>query len=153
MYNKYDHRYHEERLSIDETLGRMVSSTANTIATICGEKTGIPKADHVIYLDKSARPVSWLVDEFWDVFSDEERPQKTFLAIDRRLWLRTYHRDNVEIKERQNATPFVIDAGGNSKELASEVHFDINKVPKEVLAGIRALYVEGGIDTEDPEEP
>jgi hypothetical protein len=39
---------------------------------------GGPEHDHadvVFYLDKSARPVSWLVREFWQVFSDTNTPE------------------------------------------------------------------------------
>lgn len=41
-------------------------------------------ADVVFYLDKSARPVYWLTDAFWDVFPDEkvpERPATYFLNL------------------------------------------------------------------------
>lgn len=52
-----------------------------------------PKPDYVIYLDKSARPVSWLVRELWDDLARElgtkfedrvipERPKSLFLNID-----------------------------------------------------------------------
>lgn len=153
VYSKYDRDYHDERLSVDETLGRMVGATAETIATISGENPQIPKADHVVYLDKSARPVSWLVDEFWKDFSDEEQPPKTFLAIDRRVWLRKYHKDGYDIVEDgETATPFAVGPEGGAGVMANATHFDITKVPKEVLAGIRALYIDGGVETEDPDE-
>ena len=62
----------ERRLSIEETLGILVGDTAKTIATITGEVKSKPAADHVIYLDKSARPVSWMVDDFWNDFTEYE---------------------------------------------------------------------------------
>lgn len=84
-----------ETLNINETLARFVARTADTIALLSGE-TDPPSrpSDAVIYLDKSARPVSWLVDEFWSDFSDQpEPPRGNFLAIDRISWFRTVGMD------------------------------------------------------------
>lgn len=44
--------------------------------------------DHAIYLDKSARPVNFLVREIWDSLSDGTRPKSSFLNIDKEDWLR-----------------------------------------------------------------
>lgn len=35
-----------------------------------------PGADAVFYLDKSARPVAWLTEAFWDVFDDDKPDRK-----------------------------------------------------------------------------
>ena len=75
-------------------MSRHVKATADCIAVIAGEDAGgtgrekIPAADFVIYLDKSARPVSWLNDVFWDAFTDKPRPKHSYLAIDRMEWFR-----------------------------------------------------------------
>ncbi|MBR5389100.1 hypothetical protein IK146_00875 [Candidatus Saccharibacteria bacterium] len=135
-------------LPIDETLGKMVGATAETIEAILGERDDkTPRADHVIYLDKSARPVSWLVDEFWEEFTDEERPQKTFLAIDRRQWLKPpYTGEKIEGHE------YIAEASG-AKKVAGLSDFHIERVPIDILAGIHGLYVEGGIpEGATPEE-
>lgn len=132
--------------SIDRTLGTMVGSTARTIEALTGEKAGLPKADHVIYLDKSARPVSWLVDEFWDDFTDEKRPERTFLAIDRRIWLQEPF-----IEGELKGYDYTDSISGERRRIEPR-DFKVERVPREMLAGIRALYVEGGVDTEDPEE-
>lgn len=137
-----------EELGIDETLGKMVGSTAETIEVLLGEHDKkIPRADHVIYLDKSARPVSWLVDEFWEEFTNEERPQKTFLAIDRRSWLKPpYTGSKIDGQE------YIEEASG-AKKVATLSDFHIERVPIDVLAGIHGLYVEGGIpEGATPEE-
>lgn len=53
--------------------------------------------DRIVYLDKSARPVGWLVRDLWDLLAVEfdtegrvrcryERPALTFLNIDREQW-------------------------------------------------------------------
>ena len=134
-------------LPIDETLGRMVGSTAETIENLVGEGGKNPKADHVIYLDKSARPVSWLVSEFWEDFTTEEQPEKSFLAIDRRHWLKPpYTGGKLEGQE------YIAEASGD-KKIASAADFHIERVPKELLAGIHGLYVKGGIpEGATPEE-
>lgn len=51
------------------------------------------KTDVAIYLDKSARPVAWLVNELWDDLAPRDaegeippRPQTKFLNIDREQW-------------------------------------------------------------------
>lgn len=137
-----------EELGIDETLGRMVGSTAETIEAILGERDeNTPRADHVIYLDKSARPVSWLVDEFWEEFTDEEKPPRTFLAIDRRHWLKPPYA-GAEIDNRD----YIEEASGD-KKVADLSDFHVERVPVELLAGIHGLYVEGGIpEGATPEE-
>ena len=69
----FDKKIKSRTLSINETLGLMAGRTAETVAMLSGDVPGVPKADHVIYLDKSARPVSWLVNEFWEDFTNEEK--------------------------------------------------------------------------------
>lgn len=142
--NKISDKYETRTLSIDETLGKMVGHTAETIATLIGEKAGVPAADHVIYLDKSARPVSWLVDEFWGDFTSAPQPDSTFLAIDRRTWLADYC--GVQLLPNE-----YVEAPDGTTHPASAADFDRNfhKIPKEVLAKIRALYIKDGIEDED----
>lgn len=144
--NRFTGRLEERNLSIHETLGLMVGRTADTIAKISGETDGTP-FDHVIYLDKSARPVSWLVDEFWKDFADSEKPSESFLAIDRRAWL-----PRMDIKLLANE--YIEEASGATHVAGPsdiDEHFKKIENNKELLARIRALYIEGGIDTEDPE--
>ncbi len=44
--------------------------------------------DTVIYLDKSARPVSLMVREMWDIFApDKPRPDTKFANVDAHYWL------------------------------------------------------------------
>lgn len=89
------------------------------------------KPDAMIFLDKSARPVSWFMDAFWDQFAKEgsEKPEFDFLNIDRTNWFMSQgHRR--EIAER----------------FLGPSDFDIEKVSKEDLARIRAQFVVGDID-------
>lgn len=92
----------------------------------------------VIWLDKSARPVSWLVDAFWEQMArkDAQKPDDAFLNIDRVDWI-----------TRQNP--------GLSPKRAEDLGmkgFDINKVPDEDIARIRAIFVEGEIDRDNWQE-
>lgn len=137
-------------LNINETLGLMVGQTAKAIAVITGEKKGIPRADHVIYLDKSARPVSWLVDEFWPDFTDALKPETTYLAIDRRPWFERVGISLVGHEEIKEPNGDMRPANGRD----FWEHFE--KIPedqkKDWLARIRGLYIKDGITSEDPDE-
>lgn len=53
-------------------------------AGFADEEGRSPAADMVFYLDKSARPVQWLTDAFWDVFppeNDQIKPNSFFLNL------------------------------------------------------------------------
>lgn len=147
-YDKLLRKDVDRRLNIDETLGLMVGSTASTIAAINGEDGNNPPSDHVIYLDKSARPVSWLVDDFWDDFSDRKKPEESFLAIDRRYWFRMVGLDI-------DGSEYIKAENGEGKlATGSDFWRKFEELPEErktdLLARIRALYIEGGIEEEDP---
>lgn len=96
------------------------------------ERSG-EKPDVMLFLDKSARPVAWFIDAFWDQFAKEgaEKPDFEYLNIDRTNWFmkQGYLR---EIAERY---------------LGPE-HFDIDKVDPEDFARIRAQFVEGDLTEE-----
>lgn len=131
-----------ETLNINETLARFVTRTADTVALLSGE-TDPPSrpSDAVIYLDKSARPVSWLVDEFWQDFSNRpEPPRENFLAIDRIRWFRSVGMD--------------IDGQGNFKSTGEKATFqDFQRsmlehpVPRSDIARARLALIPGGIAT------
>ncbi len=135
--------------NIDKTLSRYVTQTANLISTLDGTSTEytknpeLPIPDHVIYLDKSARPVSWLVNTFWSTFSDAKRPSSSYLNIDRQPWFRR--------------SGIALDLNGYSVKPDGSYHrntfsdFRPENIPHEDFARIRALYLPEGIKTEDPE--
>ena len=138
-------------LPLDETMGRFVKSTADCIAVIAGEDEGfhstekLPAADHVIYLDKSARPVSWLNNVFWDSFTDKPRPKHSYLAIDRMEW---FARTDTPV----DATGYIKDSDGKSSHVARFEDFLKENVSDEDIARVRALYIPGGIEDEDVEK-
>ena len=81
------------------------------------------KIDVAIYLDKSARPVAWLVNELWDVLAPRgedgeipKRPKTKFLNIDREQWGAVIGRPE--------------DKGG----------MNIDRLPADRLWELRALY-------------
>lgn len=90
--------------------------------------------DTVIYLDKSARPVAWLVDTFWDQIAnkDAQKPHDEYLNIDRANWF-TYLGHTIEDAENR----------------LGRTDFDIDKVNPERIAAIRAYFTEDTLDEEN----
>lgn len=89
------------------------------------EKINEDEIDHAVFLDKSARPVAWMMNELWDSLAatDEEvseRPDESFLNIDREQW-----RDTVGGKE--------IDSG----------IIDVSKIDQTVIDSLRYIFVSG----------
>lgn len=149
-----DGKITSEVIGINENIMHYVQDTALLISRIDGSVNGettTPDAfDHVVYLDKSARPVSWLVNLFWSSFAalDEngvqaKRPRHTYVNIDRSPWFR-----HVGIA--------VSDDGRQKSngELATYSDFIRNKdnLTNRHLAAIRSLFIEGGIEEEDPDK-
>lgn len=143
-----NNQYHN--WNIDRTLSTYVTNTADLIATLDGTSTEysrnheVSPPDRVIYLDKSARPVSWLVNTMWTAFSDEKRPEHSYLSIDRLTWFR---------ESGLNVDPngYFRDSSDHFRR-ATAHDFDIRNLPPETFAKIRALYLPEGIAEEDPEK-
>lgn len=148
-----DGRIVNERININENLIHYVRDTALLISKIDGridcktlKKSDAPY-DHVIYLDKSARPVSWLVNLFWKDFARNgengapvKRPAHSYLNIDRSPWFR-----KVGIKVTDDGRQM---ENGELAQYSDFVNALPNLDPKH-LAAIRSLYIDGGIDCED----
>jgi hypothetical protein len=140
------------QMDINETAERYVSQTAQLIAKLDGsDEDESIKPDHVIYLDKSARPVSWLVNIFWDDMADVDsedsakktaRPEHSYLNIDRVNW---FTRTGAKINAAGNGERF----DGSFGRLGP-TDFELDKVSKQDLAGIRALYLEEPIEDDSP---
>jgi hypothetical protein len=66
---------------VDETIGDSAKYTYS-------EFEGQP-VDHAVYLDKSARPISALVDGLWDSLAEAgaKKPDSSFVNIDKEIWL------------------------------------------------------------------
>jgi len=109
---------------------------------LTAEKRDLKPPSSVIYLDKSARPVEWMVRELWPVlarvpdtpYAEGKVPQKPkdyFLNIDKGDWLR---RMGVPEEHIQDVPENLI---------------DITKIDKEHIARIRALYSTAKIDEDN----
>ena len=136
-----------ERININENIINYVQDTALLISVIDGSVESEAPYDHVVYLDKSARPVSWLVNMFWNDFAITDadghttyRPHHSYINIDRSPWFRNVGID-VTDDGRQKA----------DGELATYWDFinNLGNLDKRHLAAIRALYIDGGIEKED----
>lgn len=142
--------------NINETLGRYVRDTADLIAKITGsgeDKESKEPYDHVVYLDKSGRPVAWLVGAFWDEFAPEnpetkepvKQPGQSFIAIDRQRW---FNLSNTDILPGEH-----IRRPDDSVVLATFDDFNADGVDPEYFAKLRSLYLKDGITgNETPEE-
>jgi len=77
----------------DELIRKMTEGVTVTDPETGERKTEIP--DFVVYLDKSARPVSWLVRELWPKLAAApgqdlpSMPKTRFVNIDREQWVNT----------------------------------------------------------------
>lgn len=137
------------RWNIDRTLSTFVTNTAELIATIDGtsdeyeRNNKLPQPDFLIYLDKSARPVSWLVNTFWDDFSKVKRPPHSYLNVDRIDW---FHAAGVNV----DAEGDIIRPSG-AREQATSADFNPDNLPHDTFAKIRALFLPDGIESENPE--
>lgn len=112
---------------------------------IVKEKKDLPPPDSVIYLDKSARPVEWMVRKLWpqlartpgttyDENSVPKKPRDFFLNIDKGDWLR-----------KMGVPPHLIERAPNEM-------IDVNRIDKEHLARIRALFTTVKIDENNIED-
>jgi hypoxanthine phosphoribosyltransferase len=93
--------------------------------------------DTVIWLDKSARPVSWFVDAFWEQFAVDGavKPDYEFLNIDRENWFVKQGHDMFAAATRLGPSDF-----------------DIDKVPQKELAALRAIFTVGELTEDNWEE-
>ncbi|MBR5027333.1 hypothetical protein IKX64_01945 [Candidatus Saccharibacteria bacterium] len=150
-HSSRERKWSTPTLPISETLGLMVGDTAKIVAKISGKSGEELAFDHVIYLDKSARPVSWMVDEFWEDFSTKERPQNDFLNIDRlRMFsmLGVEANGNGEIKDEMSGQMRKADDRDFIKRFES---LPI-EAQQEYLAKLRCLFIPNGIKEENPAE-
>lgn len=94
----------------DTTLERYVTATDHIVGILDGSiqnraisdpdnpERSAEKPDTVIWLDKSARPVSWFVDGLWEQLAEDgaNKPEYEFLNIDRVNWFtKLGHREDL----------------------------------------------------------
>lgn len=148
-----DGRIVAEKIGINENLMHYIQDTALLISKNDGSIKGNMSEDafdHVVYLDKSARPVSWIVNMLWKNFAaiDEngeiaKRPRHTYVNIDRSPWFRKVGIDVTnDGRQKSNGELSTFHDFISHKANLTNMH----------LAAIRSLFIEDGIDTEDPDE-
>lgn len=112
--------------SQEQLLRQYVTNTDRLIGKLDGTIEGEPPFDVVILLDKSARPVAWLMAELWPILARKqglpydqaetpELPSRYFLNIDREQWLPIVDPDHTGT-------------------------YNIDAIPDEVIQGLRAIY-------------
>lgn len=107
------------------------------------EKRDLPPPASVVYLDKSARPVAWLVRSLWPLLAREpgtpyeqgkvpQRPREYFLNIDKVEWL---HYMGVPTKYIEDAPEELIDIDKVDKEHLTRIraHFSTEKITEDNL--------------------
>ncbi len=135
--------------NLEETAFMMLGAVQKVIYGIDSlDQEKCPYPDEIIYLDKSGRPVSWLVNTFWEDFAlkDEngkvkKRPKHSYVNLDRGLILQKFFGMTVmdgAIKYNDDYYPTHYHAWMAVKD----------KLTNEHLSQLRALYLEG--DVEDP---
>ena len=83
----------------------IIDLMSNGVEVLNPETQEIEKkpVDYVVFLDKSARPVSWLVKELWPILAKDssgkvpEIPEIRFVNIDREQWISSIDPNNVGI--------------------------------------------------------
>ena len=143
----YNNRSGDHKLNIiyrpyRETVNAYLSKTFDTIDDLTGESGKLPKTDVAIYLDKSARPISWFVDEFWDDATDAPKPRTEHLAIDRKAWFDHF---GIELENGE-----YID--GADKKLAEWDNLPIHDVKQNEISELRWLLSSGTITHEELDE-
>ena len=117
-----------------------MEKTKDTIKDLAGESGKLPRTDVAIYLDKSARPVSWFVDEFWEDVTDLPKPETEHLAIDRKVWFERFDVE-LELGEYKKGT----------NELAEWKDLPVHDVKKEEVMELQRLLRDEVITREELE--
>lgn len=111
----------------DELIRKMVDGVdVNDPET--GEMTK-EKVDYVVWLDKSARPVSWLTRDLWPLLAQDTngnvpaQPESRFVNIDRKQWTSA------------------IDAEGQGKT-------DVSTIDQSIIRSLRSVFLKNAKDRE-----
>lgn len=115
-----------------------VTDTAKVIGRIDGSIKSDFKPDYVIFLDKSGRPVSWLVDLFWGNFSDipkSNKPPFYFIKLDRLLW---FEKSGCELIGDESGNIRSADGGVRQARIDD---FHIDNIAIHDIAMLRSLFL------------
>jgi len=133
----FDKSLETDLVNQDRFLAEYIKRTDRLIGIIDGSipwfdsqtKEKLPLIEGVIFLDKSARPISWLVRAFWSLLSNGSKiPHFDYLNIDREDWLAKFGREPNQYGD------------------ANIGKLDISKIPQEDIDRLRAYFsVDKGI--------
>lgn len=110
-----------EYVRLTDTLVHKIVDGVKVTSPETGE-TSKEKVDYVVWLDKSARPVSWLLRDLWPILAKDaegnipELPQSRFVNIDRNQWTNT------------------IDPNGVGSS-------DVSKIDKSIVRSLRSIFL------------
>lgn len=113
---------------LDGSINKSDENNKDNARLAYSEYDGEP-SDCVVFLDKSARPISYLVSEFWDLLAkpDVGKPEFSHVNIDKEIWLQMMH---VPMNRIQKPKP---------------EDFDFSKIDSDLLEDrvrqLRAVYV------------
>jgi hypothetical protein len=118
---KSDEQLRSEYVHLTDEIINKLTNGVEVIDPHTGEKE-LKRPDAVVWLDKSARPVSWLTKELWPILAADqdgtvpELPKFYFANIDREQWVNT------------------IDPEGSG-------HLDIDRVDRSIIRSLRSIFV------------
>lgn len=110
---KTDEQLRMEYLQLTDRLVNVVTKGAKDTDPATGEEVTRPY-DNIIFLDKSARPVAWLMKEMWPTFASDADgvvaplPAINFLNIDREQWVNTVDPNGTGYMDVERVDPSVI---------------------------------------------
>jgi hypothetical protein len=119
---KSSEQLRSEYVRLTDSLIHQITTGTEVINPVTGE-TEIKKPDVVVWLDKSARPVSWLTRSLWkELATDEngdtpEMPDMKFVNIDREQWVNQ------------------VDPNGSGL-------MNIDRIDKSIIQSLRSIFVE-----------
>lgn len=97
---KSDEELKTEYVRLTDDLIHRMANGIEVTDPVSGEKTTKP-VDFVVWLDKSARPLSWLTRDLWPLMARDQdgnippQPQHKFVNIDRNQWTSTIDPDGI----------------------------------------------------------
>lgn len=118
---KTDEQLRMEYIQLTDRLVHEITQGKKTKDPETGQETVRPY-DNIIFLDKSARPVAWLMKELWSTLAADAdgevaaMPSINFLNIDREQWVNT------------------VDPNGSG-------YMDIGKVDETIIRSLRSIFV------------
>lgn len=111
---KTDEQLRSQYVHLTDELIRKMTEGVEIVNPETGERE-LRRPDCVVWLDKSARPVSWLTNELWDTLAPNpgeqdapERPDFYFVNIDREQWINDFDPDGTGRLDIDHIKPSII---------------------------------------------